>query len=174
MENNLPTLEGNRISLRPFEDGDIPHTLELLAEEGVRKYWGVFDEARLRREFFGYPASSVFVIEHGGESVGSIHFHEETDPDYKRASMDIFLATSFQDRGLGPDALHTLSCYLFEERGHHAIDITPDVANERAIAAYKKVGFKPVGVRRLFERGTDGEWHDSLLMDMLAEELTER
>lgn len=173
MADNLPTLEGNRIGLRPFENGDIPHTLELLAEDGVRKYWGVFDEARLRHEFFGSPESRVFVIEHGSENIGSIHFHEETDPDYKRASMDIFLATRFQDRGFGSDALRTLSRYLFEERGHHAIDITPDVANERAIAAYKKVGFKPVGVRRLFERGADSEWHDGLLMDMLDNELTE-
>jgi len=171
MEDNLPTLKGNRISLRPFESEDILHTLELLAEEGVRKYWGIFDKARLKREFIDCVESGVFVIEHEGESIGSIHFHEETDSDYKRASMDIFLATRFQDRGLGPDALRTLSRYLFEERGHHAIDITPDVVNERAIAAYKKVGFRPVGVRRLFERDTDGEWHDSLLMDMLAKEL---
>ena len=44
--------------------------------------------------------------------------------------------------------------------------------NERAISAYKKVGFKPVGVLRRYEMGPDGTFHDSLLMDLLIEELT--
>lgn len=34
------------------------------------------------------------------------------------------------------------------------------------------VGFQPVGIRRRSERGNDGVWHDALLMDLLAEELT--
>ena len=34
-----------------------------------------------------------------------------------------------------------------------------------------KVGFRPVGVMRRYERGPDGEWHDGLLMELLAEDL---
>jgi len=32
------------------------------------------------------------------------------------------------------------------------------------------VGFKPVGIMRKYECGSDGTWHDGLLMDLLAEE----
>jgi aminoglycoside 6'-N-acetyltransferase len=32
------------------------------------------------------------------------------------------------------------------------------------------VGFKSVGIMRKYERGPDGSWHDSLLMDLLADE----
>ena len=55
---------------------------------------------------------------------------------------------------------------------YHRITIDPALANERAIAAYKKVGFKPVGVMRRYELARDGEWRDALLMDLLADELT--
>jgi aminoglycoside 6'-N-acetyltransferase len=49
--------------------------------------------------------------------------------------------------------------------------IDPAASNERAIKAYERVGFKPVGVMRSYERGPDGTFHDGLLMDLLAEEL---
>ena len=41
-----------------------------------------------------------------------------------------------------------------------------------AIATYRRVGFRPVGIMRRYERGPDGTFHDGLLMDMLEGELT--
>jgi aminoglycoside 6'-N-acetyltransferase len=83
--------------------------------------------------------------------------------------MDIALAPPWQGKGFG-EALRTLASYLFAERGHHRLVIDPAASNERAIATYSKVGFKPVGVMRRYERGSDGTWHDGLLMDLLREE----
>jgi aminoglycoside 6'-N-acetyltransferase len=51
------------------------------------------------------------------------------------------------------------------------LTIDPAAHNLRAIKAYERVGFKPVGLMRMYERGPEGEWHDGLLMDMLAEDL---
>jgi aminoglycoside 6'-N-acetyltransferase len=61
--------------------------------------------------------------------------------------------------------------YLFEHRGHHRITIDPAAHNERAIRSYRRLGFRPVGVMRRYERGADGTWHDGLLMDLLPEDL---
>ena len=72
---------------------------------------------------------------------------------------------------LGPEAIRLVARHLFGERGHHRLIIDPAVANERAIRAYEKVGFRRVGVMRRYERGADGTWHDGLLMDLLADEL---
>ena len=58
-----------------------------------------------------------------------------------------------------------------DDRGHHRITIDPAAANVRAIAAYAKVGFRPVGVMRRYQRMPDGRWVDALLMDLLADEL---
>ncbi|MES1239578.1 MAG: GNAT family protein, partial [Chloroflexota bacterium] len=96
---------------------------------------------------------------------------EEPDEDYRHASIDIFVSTRFQDRGLGTDALRTLVRYLIDVRGHHRLTIDPAASNARAIRSYEKVGFKPVGIMRRYERGKDGTYHDGLLMDLLAEDL---
>ena len=61
--------------------------------------------------------------------------------------------------------------HLIAERGHHRFTIDPALANERAIRAYEAVGFRRVGVMRRYERGLDGTWHDSLLMDLLVDEI---
>ena len=42
--------------------------------------------------------------------------------------------------------------HLIDERGFHRLVIDPEVANEAEIACYRKVGFKPVGVMRRYQR----------------------
>jgi aminoglycoside 6'-N-acetyltransferase len=121
---------------------------------------------------FGDPDTTPFAIEVGDEMVGVVMASEENDPHYRYASLDVTLDAAHLGRGLGPDALRTVARYLFDERGHHRITIDPAVVNERAIAAYRKVGFRPVGVMRRYELGPDGIWRDALLMDLLPEELT--
>jgi aminoglycoside 6'-N-acetyltransferase len=96
----------------------------------------------------------------------------EPDPRYRHAAIDIFLGGRFQDHGLGTEALRLLAGHLFDERGHHRLTIDPAAANERAIRAYEKVGFRPVGVMRRYERGPDGRFHDGLLMDVLRDDLS--
>jgi aminoglycoside 6'-N-acetyltransferase len=62
---------------------------------------------------------------------------------------------------------------LVDERGHHRITIDPAADNAAAIRTYEKVGFRPVGVMRKYERDGDGRgWHDGLLMELLAGEET--
>ncbi len=99
-------------------------------------------------------------------------FTEELDPYYKSAGLDITLATTYLGQGLGPDALRAVARYLFTERGHHRLIVDPAAINMRAIAAYAKIGFRPVGVLRSYELGPGGVWRDALLMDMLEGELT--
>ena len=48
----------------------------------------------------------------------------------------------------------------------------PRRRNKRAIRAYEKLGLQPVGVLRRCARMDDGKWHDELIMDLLAEEMT--
>ena len=74
--------------------------------------------------------------------------------------------------GLGTDAVRTLAIHLIDDLGHHRLTIDPAADNAAAIRAYEKVGFRAVGLMRRYERGSDGTWHDNLLMDLLADELT--
>jgi aminoglycoside 6'-N-acetyltransferase len=113
----------------------------------------------------------TFAIEHEGRVVGAIQCHAETEPDYRHASIDIYMDPAVHGRGLGTDAVRTLARHLIVDQGHHRLVIDPAADNAAAIRCYSKVGFRPVGVMRRYERDLDGTWHDGLLMDLLADEL---
>jgi aminoglycoside 6'-N-acetyltransferase len=166
-------LRGETVRIRPVVPGDAARLAEILTTPGVAEWWHGYDLARVEREFVaGEDDIVTFVVEADGEVIGLIQYGEETDPDYRHANVDISLHPDWHGRGLGADALRTLARYLFEELGHHRITIDPAAHNKRAIRSYMRVGFKPVGVMRGYERGADGSWHDGLLMDLLPEDLT--
>jgi aminoglycoside 6'-N-acetyltransferase len=165
-------LKGRHVVLRSVTAADAPALAAILAAPGVAAWWGTFDLARVEAELTGNdPDLVVLAVLVGDEVVGSIQFHEEKDPEFRHASMDIFVAPEHQGRGLGPEAIHTLARHLIDARGHHRLTIDPAAANERAIRAYARVGFRPVGTMRQYQRFADGTWHDGLLMELLADEL---
>jgi aminoglycoside 6'-N-acetyltransferase len=165
-----PTLTGERVLLRPLEPADRERLHAILSEPEVRRWWGPEDPQAAVDDMYDDDAVG-FAIVVGGEMVGAIQYADENEPDYRHAGIDLFLGLEGRGRGLGPEAIRVLARYLFEDRGHHRLTIDPAAANERAIRAYERVGFRPVGVMRKYERGHDGEFHDGLLMDMLRDEL---
>lgn len=162
-------LTGDAVRLRPGSPTDVDPLLAILHEPEIAHRWGVFDRDEVEQQFVG--DEHVFVVDVDGEPIGAIQYGEEDDPMYRHASIDIFLTTARHRQGYGTDAIRTLARYLTDERGHHRLSIDPAADNSAAIAAYEKVGFRPVGVMRRYERGADGTWHDGLLMDLLASEL---
>jgi aminoglycoside 6'-N-acetyltransferase len=167
----IEPLEGRRVRLRPAEPRDEATFHAILTDPSVDRWWQSNDPAGDAREKVTQDEIAVWAIEADGEVVGLIQADEETDPQYRHASIDIVLASGGQDRGLGSDAVRTVARWLFHVRGHHRITIDPAATNERAIRAYASVGFRPVGVMRGYEGSRDGTWHDGLLMDLLAGEL---
>jgi aminoglycoside 6'-N-acetyltransferase len=155
-------LRGERLTLRPLAEADVERLNAIIAQPGVREWWGTDPTI---------DDQDAFTIEVDGEIAGWLGWYEETEPDYRHGGLDIFVAPAFGGRGLGREALRLAARWLIEERGHHRIIIDPAAANARAIAAYEAVGFKPVGIMRRYERSPDGSWHDGLLMDLLADEL---
>ena len=167
-----PTLHGPRVTIRPGRQDDVQRLLAVLAEESVARWWGKPESAeRIEAKLSGHGSSALLVVEFDGQLAGGIQFHEELDPTYRSAGIDIFLGEAWQGRGAGPETVSLLARFLFERRGHHRITIDPAAANQRAIRCYEKVGFRPVGVMRQYERGDDGQFRDGLLMDLLREEL---
>jgi aminoglycoside 6'-N-acetyltransferase len=168
------TLRGERLLLRPVGPQDVERLVEILREPEVARWWalsGPHTAEAVREDLVDATGKVVYAIELDGEVLGCVQYHEEDDPDYRHAGIDIFLTAARHGQGLGSETLRVVARHLFEERRHHRLVIDPATANERAIRAYERVGFRRVGVMRRYERGPDGTWHDGLLMDMLAGEL---
>lgn len=172
MDDASAGIDGRRVHLRAARTDDIPTLARIRATPEVYAHWrGGEDLVAAVEEDFAEPGTTPYVIEVDGAVVGWIQWQAEEEPDYRHASIDIYLDPAQHGRGIGTDAVRTLARHLFTVHGHHRIEIDPAAHNEAAIRAYTKVGFRPVGITRRSERGPDGTWHDALLMDLLADEL---
>lgn len=169
----LPTLRDGDLVLRPLTETDLDTLMQALEDPSVAAWWGFVREPGHLRDGLRNDGSA-FAIEFDGTVAGWLGFDEELEPDYRCVAFDIMLGAHHQGRGLGPRSLRLAAGWFASQRGHHRFTIDPAVDNERAISAYARAGFKPVGVLRKADRGPDGAWRDALLMDLLAEELPPR
>jgi aminoglycoside 6'-N-acetyltransferase len=168
------TLHGSLVTLRPITVGDVPELVRIRSTPEVYARWGGGEDLTATvTENLSAVDYHTLVVVHDGRVVGAIQWGEEDDPEYRHANIDIFLDPAVHGRGLGTDAVRTLARHLITEHGHHRLVIDPAADNTAAIRSYGKVGFRPVGIMRRYERAPDGTWHDGLLMDLLAEELTD-
>ena len=108
-----------------------------------------------------------------GQLIGMIMYTEELDSHYRFAMIDVSVDASHVGRDSALTLVRTLAGTSIDERGHHRITIDPAVANARAVAAYKKVGFKPVGVMRQYELGPDDTWRGRVADGSAADEPTD-
>lgn len=180
-------LVGERVRLRLAADDDIAALAAIRAKPEVYRWWrGAEDLVAETARDLSDPDTVTYVIELGpaapsepgpaagaGPIVGAVQWGAETEPDYRHASIDIYLDPASQGQGLGTDAVRTLARHLTTDLGFHRVVIDPAADNVAAIRCYEKVGFRPVGIMREYERGPDGSWHDGLLMDLLAHELAD-
>lgn len=169
----MAILEGRHVRLRPPEPGDVARLRAIRsAPEVVARWLGGDDPAAALAREMTDPAVTGYVIDLDGRVVGWIEWHAEDEPEYRHAGIDLYVDPEVHGRGVCTDAVRTLARHLIDHHGYHRLVIDPAADNAAAIRCYTKVGFRPVGIMRRYERGTDGTWHDGLLMDLLADELT--
>ncbi|MBB6252357.1 GNAT family N-acetyltransferase [Nitrospirillum iridis] len=93
-------------------------------------------------------------------------------PGLRTASLGIgLLDPGVLNRGLGMRAMRLLLPHAFGPLGLHRIGLRVLTINTRAIHCYQRLGFSTEGR----ERQTYclmGQWHDSLVMGLLADEYT--
>ena len=158
------------VALRPLARGDAGALLAIHETAGVRQWWGAPAE--------GFPFddedATRFTVLVDDRVAGLIQFYEEDDPEFRHATIDVFLDPALTGRGHGTAAIRLLVRYLLRDRGHHRITIDPAVDNVAAIRAYGKVGFRPVGTLEAAWRDEAGAWRDLLLMELVDRERISR
>lgn len=158
-------LVGNRVRLCPVQANDLSRLRQIRQLPSVRRWWGPENEPYQPSD--DVEARSVW---HDGQVVGLVQSYEHSDPQYRHAGIDLFLADEAQDRGLGRETVALVVAHLIADHGHHRIVIDPAADNVRAIACYRACGFRPVGVMRRYEKDVEGDgWHDGLLMELVVD-----
>jgi len=105
------------------------------------------------------------------ELIGNCGFPMLNNKD-RTAEVGIFIgAENNRGKGYGSEALKLLLDFGFNYLNMHSIMLKVMSFNERAIACYKKVGFKEAG--RLRESYfLNGKYYDSISMDILEDEFS--
>ncbi|MDZ7673971.1 MAG: hypothetical protein U5K30_02740 [Acidimicrobiales bacterium] len=84
-------LRGELVELRPLEESDRTRIVEIRRTEEVRRRWGGADLDAEFTEGLADEEVQQFAMVVDGVTVGMIQFGEEDDPDYRHASIDIFV-----------------------------------------------------------------------------------
>lgn len=88
----------------------------------------------------------------------------------RTATLGIFIGDKeVRNKGYGTEAIRLILDYGFNYLNLNNIKLDVMEFNERAIACYKKCGFKEYGRRRKAEF-VNGKYYDRISMDVLAEE----
>ncbi|KAI0259813.1 acyl-CoA N-acyltransferase [Gloeopeniophorella convolvens] len=87
----------------------------------------------------------------------------------REATVAITLGQKFVGKGHGTEVMKWGVTYGFKELGFHRIQLFVNETNERAVAAYKKVGFIEEGrMRKSWWKG--GRFVDTIVMGILEDE----
>lgn len=158
-------LFSERLKLHEAKLADLPALREIIQKPGTAEWWGEFEGSEDDDELL-----DGWTIRLGDTIIGWIAAHEEKAAKYPFVALDIMIDPDFHGNGYGPEALRAVIDH-FVGHGHHRFTIDPSADNARAIRAYEKTGFKPIGIARRYEQLRPGEWSDGLLMDLLVEDL---
>lgn len=133
------------------------YTLEMVR----RRYWD--------RDFSYRRDHGIFVVEmiDTGEVVGMVSYSELVDR--MEAAWGLAIDQNYWGTGAGLDAGDTLLRFLFEELGLRVVRLYTQTENERAVAAFRKLGFREAVTvpNAIFKAGRHA---DNLEMDLLREE----
>lgn len=180
------------ITFRPLTEADLPRLHEWVNRPHVRAWWDgdqTLEEVwAMYQPFVTDPATlpldaaagviQYFAYEGGGEPFGFIQTYrvmahqadgwwvEETDPH--ALGIDQFIADPARlGQGLGTRMVRAFVAMLFTDPRVSTIQTDPDPLNGRAVACYRKAGFRDVGV-------VDTPDGPALLMRVSASEVAAR
>ena len=169
-------IPGERIYLSPIDTGDAEIYTKWLNDIKVTRWLGghgsVYSLPAERAWLEGatkdvHNYQFAIILRDGNRLLGNIGLMD-LNQICRRATLGIFIGQA-EDRskGYGTEALRLLVDYGFKWLNLRNIDLYVHSGNARAIACYKKAGFREYG-RRHGAVFSDGQWHDNVMMEVLA------
>lgn len=168
------------VELRRANPSDVDFLIELVGDDDVRPFLGPRTAAthdtvleEIDRSLAEPQAFGRFVIEVDGEPAGALGFKVASEPNRIARLEKLAVHPRFRGRRLADDAARLFQRFLLEELGFHRLEMEIYGFNERACAHAERSGFTREGrKRRAYLK--DGEWVDSVLYAILAEDLDSR
>lgn len=172
-------LRGERVYLSPRNIEDAELYTEWLNEFDTTDYIGTSSQVMSLKEEKEYleaekksEVAFAIVTEKEDKLIGSIALHD-IDHIRRIATMGIFIGDKeYRGQGYGTEAVRLILDFGFNYLNLNNIKLDLKEFNVRALACYKKCGFKEYGRRRKCNF-INGKYYDTIEMDILAEEFNE-
>ena len=169
-------LLGEKIYLSPRNTEDVEKFTEWMNDFHTTDYTGrsgalvtIDAEKKYLEEHIKDEATFGIIELETDKLLGSISL-EDINHINRTATLGIFIGDKeVRNKGYGTEAIRLILDYGFNYLNLNNIKLDVMEFNERAIACYKKCGFKEYGRRRKSEF-TNGKYYDRISMDVLAEE----
>jgi len=169
-------LVGDRIYLSPRNSEDVEIFVKWLNDFQVTDYTGrsskivtIEGERKYLEDHSNGEADFVIVTLEDDKMIGTVGL-EKIDKTNQIATLGIMIGEAeYQNKGYGTEAIRMLLEYGFRYLNLNNIQLSVFEFNPRAIACYKKCGFKETGRRRK-SNFINGKYYDSIYMDILREE----
>lgn len=175
--NELPVINGEKVSLRPITDADTADIVRWRNDPGVWQYF-LFREPftpEMHRSWLknkvetGKVIQYIIVARESGRSVGSVYFRD-VDTVNESAEYGIFIGEpEARGCGLGTETARLFTRFGLEVLRLHRISLKVLGGNEVARRSYEKAGFRTEGVFRDYVR-LDGVFTDVVFMARLSGE----
>ncbi|MBN2225094.1 MAG: GNAT family N-acetyltransferase [Deltaproteobacteria bacterium] len=151
-------IAGRAVVLVPMTPADVPEFYRMATQSDSAPYWygelygdtaPTYDDFQIEYPAHYFDASAprkgrCFFIAVGTRRIGTVAYNEIDERDGS-TELDIIIACDTDTgRGYGPDALETLTGFLFDCMSVRRCFIVPIASNLRAIRAYEKAGFRRV------------------------------
>ena len=178
MKNKIQILKGKNILLRAPKLKDKKDRLEGGVHKEIKRMFGgdhrnikpltnedveSWYESRHKRIESAYRA---WVIDLNGKCIGIVAL-EHYNKNNRNAQLSIGMFSPENcGKGYGTEAINLVLEYAFKKLKLHRISLIVLAYNKRAIACYKKCGFKKEGVIR-DSAYIAGKWEDDILMGIL-------
>jgi RimJ/RimL family protein N-acetyltransferase len=165
------------VELRRAKPPDADFVLELLADDDVRQFLGPRTAAareevleEIERSLTEPESFGRFLIQMDGAPAGMLGFHVVNERSRIARLERLAVHPAFRGRRLADEAARLFQRLLLEELGFHRLELEIYAFNERACAHAERVGFVCEGRKRKAYL-KDGEWVDTVLYALLAEDL---
>lgn len=169
-------LEGNRIFLSPMNLEDVEQYTKWMNDFSVTvnignasSHYSMVKEKEALEEMVKNGHNFAIVQKDNEQLIGNASIFD-INHIHRRAEIGLFIGEEEnRGKGYGREAIELLLAYGFKVLNLNNIMLKVFSFNERAIKAYKNVGFKIIGERRK-AYFINGAYYNEFYMDMLAEE----
>ncbi len=171
------SLIGERVSLRPFSEDDLPYVQKWSRDAELRRMIGEVapmsraDAEKWFRELLADKDRVWFaiILKKGDRVIGEAGLLRMFGP-WRSTDMTIIIGEKDEwGKGYGTEVGHLLLHYAFGQLGFHRISIGVVGSNKRALRFWKSLGFKKEGIER-DAHFYDYEYVDGIMMSILENE----